>query len=961
MPLTRDPFEPLGTVSVPGSTKFGTAGNDVLTQDTEYYTGLPGALGYWHLAGTTGVYGEATGGGTPLRAYSLINNNAVARNDGETTGPDGQANGALYFDGRNDFAYLAHDTDHQISQGTIALWLRPDDLSQASAIVSKDQQSNVDGGHFKLGHTNDGGIFLRMAPGGTGANTSWETRPGLLDEGEWQHIAISFRADGVDVYLDGNLLGPGQWDPVEGNVSSPNVFTGAYLLQNEEAWVLGADQQAARNNDTVDDFANGGGLRNAFEGAISDFGIWGGFTEEDALTGAEINQLINQGPGGALTNPTGLDPIPAANDRLVGKAGNDMIDGKAGNDELLGHQGNDTVYGGYGDDLLRGGVGNDMLDGGRGSDLLYGGDGDDTLTSQGDTGEDRAGQLVLGTPTRPGPDIDPRYQKLVDWIDQPIEGDDVLVGGAGRDTFRFEPVINGQADDIIDRTMADHRTIHWHKVAGLNDEIHQHWIDGLGIDVIADYEAGVDKIEVWGHTTDVDVKHMGVDLDGDGTDDDSVSVITAYSTQQAAAHAFDQLGYVVVFGDRVEYEDISTNPSVHYGAVRTIDGINEAVAPSGQAKTYDDPRLYGYDSRDVPGDPIGSDPFSYSSNPWLEAGEVEFASSVPDLPAPDVLLFNAGRGFNGANSQEIPHAPNQAVAEGSWTFAFRADNPATGAKQYLLSKDESGSDGGDFSTWLRGDGRLVVRFQENGNNHLLISDEAMQAGREYQVAINFSPSETALFVDGVPNEYDGGVPGGMSGNDNSLVLGAATINRIPGNDRLHSYFDGRVENVTLWDRPLDPPEAVILASSDSDPDALIDAHGGTTTTTLFGQATAEPVDLEPEADAPPVVEPVAEPAPMPAPEPEPMPELEPEPAAAATVAPDEEDAGGVISRLFGLILDAFGLSEEDLPQTASVAAADPEEVVAALNEIVPIIETLDDRNGAALEDDEDEETADMAA
>ncbi|MDU8943254.1 calcium-binding protein [Ovoidimarina sediminis] len=477
-------------------------------------------------------------------------------------------------------------------------------------------------------------------------------------------------------------------------MSSPNVYTEAYILQNEEPWVFGADQYKTHVNDTAQQFATDHDhLRNPFEGAIGDFGLWGGFSSEDVLTAAEINDLIEFGPGDALTNPSGPEAMLVADDTFYAGGGADTVEAGAGDDTVYGEAGADTLLGGYGNDMLDGGAGNDLLDGGRGSDLLIGGDGDDILRSGSDVGEMRIGQLVIGDPSRafPDPSVDPDYLKLVDWIDQPIVGDDVLVGGAGKDLFLFETYINAKEEIILDH-VNDDRTIDWMGVAGENDRLHDHWVDGFGIDVIADYDAEEDRIAVIGHTTQVKVDYMTVDTDGDGVDDETVSVITAYSQQgkNGGAHDEDYLGYIVVHGDRVELEDIETNAGAAYGIVDTIDELQEALAPTGETAWQHD-GLFGYDSRDVDGNPIEADPRAYSHNSWLQNGTVEFASSLPEgTEAPNVVLFHEGGEYTGAVTTEIAHTDAQALTSGTVAFAFTADLPGNDQNQALISKDHSG-------------------------------------------------------------------------------------------------------------------------------------------------------------------------------------------------------------------------------------------------------------------------------
>ena len=159
-------------------------------------------------------------------------------------------------------------------------------------------------------------------------------------------------------------------------------------------------------------------------------------------------------------------------DSIVGTPGNDVIQGGDGDDNIQGGDGLDTLEGGYGDDLLDGGDGNDFLQGGRGSDLLLGGLGDDLLVSRSDAGEQRVGQLAIGQPTREDPDgeLDAAREKL--YVNQPLVGDDILVGGAGKDTFLFTPQINGKLE-ILERNVKSNGYIDWtmHGVAGVVSRI----------------------------------------------------------------------------------------------------------------------------------------------------------------------------------------------------------------------------------------------------------------------------------------------------------------------------------------------------------------------------------------------------------------------------------------------------------------------------------------------------------
>ena len=819
---TRYPFEQLPEVEVPGRVAQGGSADDLITQmPTSDPAGLPGALAYYSLAdGVEGAYEDARGGPT-AKAYTLYENQSLLRTDGAATGPKGEVEGALSFNGEDEFAYIQHDSAMAITQGTIAIWVRPDDLSDCSIFLSKDQKNSGDGGHFKLGHNHEGGLILRFAPGDGGHNRTWETKSPVLSEGDWAHIAVNFDADGVQVFIDGAAIAGGNWSPIEGDDPTPATYTEAYILQNEEPWLLGASQAHTQDNDTAQVFGlDRQKLKEAFEGALSGFGVWGGFDEGDVLTRAEISQLISAGPGAALTNPSGPDPLIAADDALAGGDGGDTLKGMGGDDTLNGDGGDDEIHGGYGDDVLLGGAGDDTLDGGRGSDLLFGGAGDDVLISRGDTGEDRAGQLVLGEPSRdyPDPSIDPALLKLVDWIDQPLAADDILIGGEGRDHFLFETLINGKKDMILDNIMEDGRTIHWHGVAGENRRIHDHWVDGVGIEIVADYVAGEDSISVIGHTTNVEVAYQAIDANGDGVEDSIASIITAYSQQgkNGGAHDEDILGYIVVHGDVVKEEDIEIDPGVHYGVVDTVDQLQEALAPNGATKTSTGPNgeaLFGYDTRDVAGDPIGTDPESYSSNAY--AADLDFTSQIIDVDPFNIALSDDGGDFDGASAKTIAHQAGHSPSSGTVALTFNAD--VIDQNQALFSKDHSGNkDGGHLTIWLDHSGRVNVRLQSRTESYYLKSDEKVEAGEDVSVAFTFEADTLRLYVNGALEDVEQGFLSGMGGNAEDAVLGASTRQRKNGDDRLEWFFNGQIANVLTLDRVLTAPEAALLAGAGGD-------------------------------------------------------------------------------------------------------------------------------------------------
>jgi Ca2+-binding RTX toxin-like protein len=247
---------------------------------------------------------------------------------------------------------------------------------------------------------------------------------------------------------------------------------------------------------------------------------------------------------------------------LFAGRGDDTAAGMQGNDTLSGGSGNDTLWGGSGNDRLEGGTGADILVGGFGADRMDGGNGNDVLLSRSDAGEMVAAQ-------------DGTTQLFAAETAQFTQTNDTLVGGRGADTFRFEGLLNAP-DEIIAKHVNADGTIDWAGVTGENTNVHDHWIDGFGNDVIRDFNrAQGDKIEIAAHTAEVQsIQHL--DSNGDGRND--YSVITVISQQGAAgAHDEDVLGTITVYGNLVKASDITTDAGVTYGAYESVGELPAGV------------------------------------------------------------------------------------------------------------------------------------------------------------------------------------------------------------------------------------------------------------------------------------------------------------------------------------------------------------------------------------------------
>ncbi|MEM6474303.1 MAG: LamG-like jellyroll fold domain-containing protein, partial [Planctomycetota bacterium] len=510
--------------------------------------------------------------------------------------------------------------------------------------------------------------------------------------GEDHHVAITFGEEGLRLYVDGRTA--------DGEIE----FDQGMQL-NTNSLILGAST-VRRDGDRPN-------LRDALEGTIEAFDVY-----PSQLSPFEIAELVGVNLGG-LETPTEIDGV------LLGTDAGESLSGS-------------NVNGSYGDDEIDGTSEDDVLDGGHGEDIIRGGEGDDLLISRSDAREPQIAQDYDPEDDDPYSEINPTTRTLYE--EQPIAADDLLIGGPGADTFRFEVLINAKERFLFEHTH-NNGHIHWHGVAGENNLVHDHWVDALGDEVIADFDrAEGDRIEVVGHTVDVyELVHL--DSDDDGVLD--ASRLYVQSNQgNAGAHNRDQLGTITVYGDLVRWDDVLVDAGPAYGIVDTIGELTEALTP----------RVYS---------PV----VTPGESRWLEA-------DVDEAPLPPGAIFSVGQSvdFNGEKSDhiQIPHDEDFALAEGTYALAFSVDE--TDGRQTLLSKDHRNyQDGGHLTAWVNDD-RVEVRYQSESKSETVRSAVgSVIAGEDHHVAITFGEEGLRLYVDGRTADGEIEFDQGMQLNTNSLI------------------------------------------------------------------------------------------------------------------------------------------------------------------------------------------------
>lgn len=440
----------------------------------------------------------------------------------------------------DNYAVVDHSGALALRAGTIAFTFTAEQADNGYQVIFAKDGAN----------SNDGDIRAYLYEGELHIKISMDGKDHYLKvdqpvvSGQAYDLAITFGDGGVGLWLDGvreDLRDDFDYD----------------ITANTSDLIVGASnghQQAGGETK----------ITSHFQGDISGFKVF-----ERELTQGEISGLSK----GASTKGS------SGNNNMAGTDGHDAMSGGLGKDVMLAGDGNDVVLGGYGADYIDGGAGDDIVDAGHGQDTVFGGDGDDILLSTSDGREPVIGQLIYGSNGRVREDdgsVDP--DTLTIYPDQPIPADDVFYGGAGADIFRFQWMINAK-ENIILKHVRDDGAINWRGVAGENNLLHDHWVDGIGDDKIMDFsKAEGDRIEVAGHTLTFDgIEYR--DIDGDGTDE---SIISYKSNQgNGGAHDQDRLGTITVYGDRVEQSDITqiASNTVFYGIVENVSDLAEAVTP----------------------------------------------------------------------------------------------------------------------------------------------------------------------------------------------------------------------------------------------------------------------------------------------------------------------------------------------------------------------------------------------
>ena len=182
----------------------------------------------------------------------------------------GNAGGAVWFDGANDYFNLGKQGVSNLTAGTISAWVRPDSVAGENGVVAVGASGGGEGTdkYFSFQNSNSSREWRADVDDGANRYDAYSDAVGVT--GKWEHIVATFTAGSdLSLYVDGVL---------QSDVPSLTAHDPGGFVPNKD-WVVGAERIDGRH----------------FMGAIDDVRI---YTNE--IDQADVTALYNAGPRYAL-------------------------------------------------------------------------------------------------------------------------------------------------------------------------------------------------------------------------------------------------------------------------------------------------------------------------------------------------------------------------------------------------------------------------------------------------------------------------------------------------------------------------------------------------------------------------------------------------------------------------------------------------------------------------------------
>lgn len=196
------------------------------------------------------------------------------------------AGSAAVFDGSGDFIQVPHSDSYLIDDGTVAFWFNADHTTGTQGLFSKDATGLGEGGHLAI-YLSGGTLHANLSS----ASQTYTLGSSAVSAGQWHHVALSFGAEGMALYLDGVLIDSADYG------GGLNATSGG--LGNREPIVIGASASGASQGTASP-------LSNYFDGRIDDVRVYDQWCSADQVLAVMV----------------GSDPATRLSDTLVRDTGN---------------------------------------------------------------------------------------------------------------------------------------------------------------------------------------------------------------------------------------------------------------------------------------------------------------------------------------------------------------------------------------------------------------------------------------------------------------------------------------------------------------------------------------------------------------------------------------------------------------------------------------------------------------
>ncbi len=184
-------------------------------------------VAYWRLGETSGTMAADVAGG-----FNGTYHQGVTL--GQPSAIDGDTDFAARFDGTTGYVEVPHNDAFLLDQGSIVVWIYPEDVNGFRVFLSKDASSFGTGGGLSM-LAYGPWVLVRLRS----VSNSYLVFSTPITSKMWHQVVFTFGPQGMKLYVDGALTGS---NPYAGGLGPSSGGAG-----NFEPWAIGAGTHASRS------------------------------------------------------------------------------------------------------------------------------------------------------------------------------------------------------------------------------------------------------------------------------------------------------------------------------------------------------------------------------------------------------------------------------------------------------------------------------------------------------------------------------------------------------------------------------------------------------------------------------------------------------------------------------------------------------------------------------------------